>query len=89
MNAVQLSTPVLALWLGLLAIKTHLIAAEPLDNYIGAWLFRDDRKQVWTGAEVPNNVGIVFYEQYIAICGPVKRLWTFISIATCKNTSGH
>ena len=54
-----------------------LLAAETLENYIGAWLFQDDRKQVWTGVKDASNGSIVLYEQYNAACGPVQRRWVF------------
>lgn len=76
LTPVRLLTKLLAVWLGLLGIETELMAVEPLDNYVGAWLFRDDRKQVWTGAEDAKTGGVVLYEQCKAICGPVQKLWT-------------
>ena len=70
--------PVVALFaicIGLLSFKAGLNAAEPFDEYIGDWLFREDRNQVWTGAEDTVNGGVILFEKYNAICGLVKRKW--------------
>lgn len=66
----------LSLWLCLFASNADLAAAEPLENYLGDWLFRGDRKQVWTGVEDEANGGLILHEYYNALCGPVRRRWT-------------
>jgi hypothetical protein len=64
-----------AISMGLLALTPGLYANEPLDKYLGDWLFREDRNQLSTGAKSAKNRGVVFFEKYEGVCGSVRRKW--------------
>ena len=61
--------------MGSLVFAPDLNADEPLDAYLGGWLFGEDRNQLSTGAKSPKKRGVVFFEKYEGVCGPVRRKW--------------
>jgi len=68
---------VMAICVGLFSSKVGVNAIEPFDEYVGDWLFREDRRQLTTGFEDTEKGGVILFENYRAICGSVRRKWMF------------
>ena len=47
---------------------------EILKHYEGDWLFKGDRKQMWSASRDKNG-DLTFREMFIAVCGRVTRMW--------------
>jgi len=77
MKTVSPFVVVTAICFGLFSSKLRVNATEPFDEYVGNWLFREDRRQLSTGFEDTEKGGVILFENYRAICGLVRRKWMF------------